>query len=134
MAKQGRHLTRTQVMAWVEPWSYTDRAWITAALDAIPSGVCVLPPSGGYIGVWSNDQRALTIHPGYLVWPGGRWTQGPAAGPVPGHARGRAPRVARAVHLPAARPRDARRRRGRDAICPSCTIAIPLTGVCDDCG
>ena len=51
MAIDGRHLSRRQVFAWNEAWSYTDRALITAALDAIPDRVCVLPPFGGYIGV-----------------------------------------------------------------------------------
>ncbi len=88
MAMQGRRLSRTEVLAWNEPWSYTDRVWITAALDAIPNGVCVLPPSGGYIGVWSNDHRALVIRPGYLVWPGRPVVKGPPARPVPGHAKG----------------------------------------------
>ena len=37
------------------------------------------PALRGYIGVWINgreaDHRALIIHPGYLVWPGGRWSK-----------------------------------------------------------
>ena len=62
-----------------EAWSYTNRAQITAALDAVPDRMCVIPPSGGYIGVWiggrEDEHRALIIRPGYLEWPGGRWTK-----------------------------------------------------------
>lgn len=88
MAMQGRHFTRTQVMAWVELWSYTDRAWITAALDAIPNGACVLPPCGGYIGVWTTTTSAPLSFT-QAIWCGqGSVDEGPAAGPVPGHAAG----------------------------------------------
>lgn len=79
IAINGRHLTRTQVFEWNEAWSYTDRAKITAALGAVPNRMCVIPPSDGYIGVSINgeeaDHRALIIYPGYLVWPGDRWTK-----------------------------------------------------------
>lgn len=126
-------MTRTQVLAWVELWSYTDRAGITAALDAIPNGVCVVPPSGGYIGVWTDDQRALVIYPGYLVWPGGRWTKD-----LP---RDLFPDMQRDEHdewhlMSTFRPHDPVRTREEriEAICPRCSIALPLTGVCDDCG
>jgi hypothetical protein len=98
MVMQGRRLSRTQVLAWNEPWSTRDRVWITAALDAIPNGVCVVPRAGDRIGVWMDGRLALVIRPGYLSWPGGQWA---TAGPVPGNVRGRALQVARAVHLPA---------------------------------
>ncbi len=133
MAMQGRRLSQTEVLAWNEPWDYTDRVWITVALAAIPNAVCILPPSGGYIGVWSNDRHALVIRPGYLVWPAGRWT-----GDLP---PGLFPDMREDEHdqwhlLSTFRARDGgRRSEERPAdICPICNMAIPLSGVCDSCG
>ena len=71
MAMQGRHLNRTEVLAWNEPWSTRDRIWISAALDAIPNGVNIVPPSDGQIGVWINDRRALIVFPGFRLHTGG---------------------------------------------------------------
>ena len=75
---RGRHEPDTglnverAVLTWNEPWTTRDGVWITAALDAIPNGVCIFPPFGGYIGVWlkvaepSSFARAIC---------GGRWTK-----------------------------------------------------------
>lgn len=75
MVMQGRRLRRTQVSEWNEPWSTRDRVQVTAALDAIPDGVCVVPRDGDRVGVWMNGHLALIIYPGYLSWPRGRWTE-----------------------------------------------------------
>lgn len=132
MAMQGQHLNRTQVLAWNEPWSYTDHAQITAALDAIPNGVCVLLPSGVYIGVWINDHRALVICPGYLAWPGGRWAKDlpPALFP-----RMHADEHFKWHELSTFRPHTGGPTSEQQAaeVCPSCSMELPLTGVCDNC-
>jgi hypothetical protein len=130
MAMQGRRLSRKQVLAWNEPWSYTDLALITAALDAIPDAVFDLPASGGYIGVWTNGRRALVIWPGYLDWPGGRWTKDLSSD------------LFRHMHenehdqwheLSTFQDRDVIRPvPDRPAkFCPYCHEAVPLTGICD---
>ena len=133
MAMQGRRLSQTQVLAWNEAWDYTDRAWITAALDAIPNAVCILPPSGGYIGVWSNDRRALVIRPGYLEWPAGRATRDLPPGLFPDMREDEHDKW----HLLSTfRARDGGHGSEERApvICPNCYVALPLSGVCDNCG
>jgi hypothetical protein len=134
MAMQGRRLSRTEVLAWNAPWSSRDRVWITAALDAVPNGVYVVPPSDdGHIGVWINNGRALVIYPGYLAWPGGRWTKDLPPGLFPdmqgdGHDQWHGlstfwpnPGGPTIPERPA-------------QICPICRMELPSTGVCDDCG
>jgi hypothetical protein len=133
----GRQLSRTQVFAWNEAWSYADRARITAALDAVPKRVCVIPPSGGYIGVRMNGeeggQRALVIYPGYLVWPGGRWTRDLPPDLFP---------EMECQHdvewhlLSTFRPHSGgptSEKTQAMAVCAGCRLALPLTGVCDYC-
>jgi len=133
MAKQGRRLSQTQVLGWFELWDDTDRAWITAALDAVPDAVCILPPSGGYIGVWRDDRHALVIRPGYLVWPAGRWTTDLPPGLFPDM---REDEHGQWHLLSTFRARDGGNpTEERPAtICPTCNMALPLTGVCDHCG
>ena len=49
----------------------------------------------------------------------------------------RAPRTSRATRSPATRSPAARAAAARDAppaICPTCSMALPATGICDDCG
>ncbi len=133
MAMQGRRLSQKQVLEWFEKWDYTDRAQITAALDAIPNAVCILPPSGGYIGVWSKDRHALVIRPGWLTWPAGRWARDLPPDLFPEmqedeHCTWYLMSTFRARdggHGTEERPAE---------ICPICNMAIPLSGVCDNCG
>jgi hypothetical protein len=130
---QGRSLGRTQVLAWNEAWSFTDRECLTAALDSIPGGLCVLPPSGGYIGVWINNQRALVINPGYLSWPGRRFTEGLPPDLFPDMQEDEQYRW---HELSTFRPHIGGPPNGQPAqkFCPTHGLALPLTGVCDDCG
>lgn len=132
MAMQGRRLNRKAVFEWNEPWSSRDRVWITAALDAIPNGVCILPPSGGYIGVWTNDQRAMLIRPGYLEWPNGRWARDLPGGLLPDMQDDG---TAKWHLLSTFQPHGPGTGilRSPAAICMSCGMELPLTGVCDNC-
>jgi len=129
---QGAELSRTQVLAWNEAWSYTDRSCINAALGAVPDGVCVQPPWGGCINVWINNQRILTIYPGYLSWPIGRLTKDLPPDLFPDiHAD----EMDQWHLLSTFRPHVGGPRRGEPAqkFCPIHGLALPLTGMCDDC-
>jgi hypothetical protein len=56
--------------------------------------------------------------------------------PTPGRTA-RAPRTPRATRSPATRSPAARAAAARDApppICPTCSMTLPATGICDDCG
>ena len=132
MATEGRRLTRAQVLDWNEAWSFTDRACVAAALDAVPDGEYVVPPSGGYINVWVDARRALVVHPGYLVWPRG----GSAAGLPPTLFPDLKVEGEEQWHeLSTFRPHAGGSRADdpAPAVCPIHGLALPLTGVCDDC-
>ncbi|MGV8965384.1 MAG: hypothetical protein ACOH2F_03820, partial [Cellulomonas sp.] len=84
------------------------------------------------IGVWIDNRRALEIRPGYLLWPGGR---------VPDLPPDLFPDMQRdsdvAWHaLSTFRPRagDSGRNGLDPAICTSCSMTLPGTGLCDNCG
>ena len=134
MAMEGRPLNRAQVAAWKERWSYTDRACVTAALGAVPDGICILPPSGGYVGVWSDDRLALTIHPGYLWWRDRRFAEDLPPDLFPDMQTDEKGDPWHELstfrpHLggsPSMEPVQ--------ECCPIHGLALPLTGVCDDCG
>jgi hypothetical protein len=133
MAMQGRHLNRKEVLAWNEPWTTRDRLRVTAALDAVPNGVYIVPPFGGYIGVWINGRRALVICPGYMWWPGGRGTQDLPPDLFPDmHAdeHGQWHELS-TFRMNTGGPTIPEL---RAEVCPRCFMELPMTGVCDNCG
>jgi len=133
VALQGRHRSRTEVLAWNEAWSFADQKCITAALDAIPNGMCVLPPSGHYIGTWINNQRAMIIYPGYLSWPGRRFTEDLPPDLFPQmHADEQYQwhELSTFRRHVGGSPGEQPSQR----FCPIHGLVLPLTGVCDDCG
>ena len=82
--------------------------------------------------MWIDNRRALEIRPGYLLWPRGR---------VPDLPPDLFPDMHSDEHdawheLSTFQPRagDFRRDELDTAICPSCSMALPGTGVCDNCG
>jgi len=133
MAMQGARLSQKQVLEWFDKWDYTDRVQITAALDAIPDAVRIVPPYGGNIGAWTDARRALIIWPGWLTWPAGRWARDLPPDLFPEMQRDQQC----SWHLLSTF-------RGHDAsvsskerpveVCPIHFLVLPATGVCDDCG
>jgi hypothetical protein len=98
--------------------------------------VCVLPPFGGYIGVWINGEegghRALVIYPGYMVWPGGRWTKDLQPDLFP---EMKCEQADEWHPLSTFRPHTGgpTSEKQAAAVCPRCFMELPLTGVCDNC-
>jgi hypothetical protein len=95
--------------------------------------VYVRPPSDGHIGVWINGRLALVICPGYLWWPGGRWTKDLPPDLFPDmHEDGHDQWYELSTFQPHTGGPASEEQAA--AICPQCSMALPLTGVCDDCG
>lgn len=128
----GTRLTRTQVLWWREPWSYTDRAMVAAALDAVPNANFVEPPSGGYIGVWAGNRVALTVHPGYVLWARGRRPE-----PLPDDLFPQFQQFGDYEwhELSTFRPTGGGSGRPEKPViaCPNCNYEIPASGICGEC-
>jgi hypothetical protein len=133
MRPSGRKLSRSEVLAWNDPWDYTDRARIAAALDAIPHGVYVQPPSGGVIGVWINGHRALVIHPGWMEWPDGRWSKGLPMAHFPDLRKDEQDLLWHLLSTFQPHSRGPTSGEQPATVFPRCFTELPLTGVCNYC-
>ena len=154
-----RLLTRRQALDWNESWSVTDREMVDAAIEAIEDGTLYMPASAGYMGVrvWGQlaeqtpgsqprfgVHRALIIFKGWLEWPeaGDPWRRklDPALfADFREDERDVFDRVAYTIWHPLStlEGRDshaAQRQTLALKVCPSCWLAMPSSGVCDDCG
>ena len=119
-----RTLTRKQALEWNEEWSYTDREIIEQQLKRLNPRTFYVPPSEGYVGcVDTRGTVVMTLHAGYLEfkpelapddrpepdWPGLELsTFRPRATPTPQPSEG-------------------------SLVCPVHRIALPVTGICDEC-
>ena len=120
-----RMLTRQLALNWNPDWSYTDLRIIEENLTRLDAQTFYVPPSGGYVGCVDADGRVvMTLHYGYVVFK-----------------RELAP-----VDLPdldwpgltlstfRGRPSPAPSLDDEDLqFCPTHHIALPLTGICDEC-
>ncbi|RZS60644.1 hypothetical protein [Xylanimonas ulmi] len=68
-----RTLSRSQVLAWSDRWSFTDRQLIEAAIDALSESDFYEPNSAGYIGARVDGRVAMYIAPGYIFWNAAQW-------------------------------------------------------------
>ena len=132
MATEGRQLTRDQVLNWRESWSLGDRERISAALDALEGGVYKAPPSGGYLAVWVSNQIVFTINPGYISWRRGPYTRDLPAELFPDMSSNDTHEWHELSTFrydgggPANTEPD-------EKVCPIHGMALPKTGICDDC-
>ena len=79
-----RTLSRSQVVAWSDRWSFTDRQLIDAALDALGESDYYEPNSAGYVGARVNGRVAMYLAPGYLYWNAAQWVDAVDAALLPG--------------------------------------------------
>ena len=132
MARQGRHLSLEQALAWNPDWSHSDRLRVAEALGVLPELEFIVPPHGKHVGVWVDGRLALEIKPGYLSWPAVKWTVG-----LP-------PSITEAIEhddthawflLSTHRPNPGERSRPevQASFCPTCFQQLPATGICDNC-
>ena len=132
MTRDGRHLTLEQALNWNSHWSHTDQVRIGEALAAPPELEFLVPPSGGYIGVWVDGRKALEIRPGYLSWTTLKW-----AADLPPTITGTLEHDGTHAWflLSTFRPNEAGPARPEPApqVCPTCDEQLPATQVCDNC-
>ena len=103
---------------------------IVAALSVLRDPIFRQPPESEYINAWVGDQRAVAIHPGYLLWPGGRWIKDL---PLDQFPKIHQDEEGAWHELSTFKPRDRVNARSErlTAPCPRCTMALPASGVCD---
>ena len=136
MARPKRRIDRDALERWRDKWSTADRVMVLAALDAVPGGVCLASPDNTHVAIYANGQakgtRAAVINPGYIQWPGRKAADIPTS-------------VFPEVHetsgwgawtpLSTFRPNEAGpgRHEAELSLCPTCFVALPATGRCDNC-
>lgn len=119
-----RTLTREQALKWNPDWSYTDRAIIEKHLERLKPQSFYVPPSGGYVGcVDLQGTKVMFLHAGYVEFNG---ELAPADRPDPNW-----PGLTLSTFRPHASPTSAPIERTQ--VCPIHHVALPVTGICDDC-
>jgi hypothetical protein len=117
-------LTREQLLRWNPSWSYSDRELIERHLNRLEVRSFYTPPGEGYVGcIDDQSRRVLTVYSGFVEFarasapddlPDPNWlglalsTFSPHAGPTGPPEEGA-------------------------LVCPVHHVALPLSGVCDDC-
>jgi len=118
-------LTREQALKWNPDWSGADRELLEQNLTRLDVQTYYVPPSGGYVGcVDIHGRVVMNLHYGYMTF---KRELAPADLPDPGWAgltlstfRGRP------SSTPSLDDEDLQ-------FCPTHHIALPLTGICDEC-
>jgi hypothetical protein len=156
---RGTRLDRAQVLSWNRDWSQLDRVRIGDALDQFPDwAIYNLPPAKGEIGVWIHGStqstnlfdrphgqerwhRGLIIHRGWLEWPGGAWSNNLDRSLFPEVREGEKDIFECTRYyewyplstFAGTGARGATNRLKAPAFCPTCHLALPANGICDDC-
>lgn len=117
-------LTREEVLQWNSAWSYTDREIIEQHLYRLNPQSYYVPPSGGYVGcVDACGRVVMTVYPGFVEF---KRDLAPPDRPDLDY-----PGLLLSTFRPHASP-TAPPDEGQQ-VCPIHHIALPLTGICDDC-
>lgn len=118
-------MTRAQALSWNPAWSAADVRLIEENLDRLEVRTFYRTRSNGSVTAQDEDGRSVMyLSPGYVEFRKGL---APEDRPEPDW---------HGFTLSCFRPRGSTETAGDDAptICPSCHLALPATGVCDDCG
>lgn len=118
-------MSREHALAWNPAWSAADVRLLEENVDRLDVRTFYRTRSNG--SVTAQDEDGLSVmylSPGYVEFRKGL---APADRPDPSW---------HGLALSCFRPRSTVEATGEEgpAICPSCFIALPATGVCDDCG
>jgi hypothetical protein len=120
-----RMLTREKALNWSQDWSDTDRKLIGENLNRLDAQTFYMPPSGGYIGCVDVQARVvMTIHSGYLEF---KRDLAPADLPDPDW-----PGLTLSTFIYCG-PRTPSPDDEVLQFCPIHNIALPATGICDEC-
>jgi len=119
-----RLITREQALNWRPGWSHADITQIEADLDRLQVANCVIPTSGQYIGCRNGSgQRVMYIAPGYVWFRRGFEPPDRELPPWNGYGLS----TFRDPGSPT--PSETR----QEQFCPIHNLALPATGVCDEC-
>ncbi len=119
-----RELTRDQAQSWNEAWSYTDRETIRQHFERLQPRTFYVPPSGGYVGC--RDEAGIVVmrlYAGYLEF---KTDLAPDDRPEPDW-----PGLLLSTFRPHASPTP--QIEDDSGVCPTHHIALPTSGVCDEC-
>lgn len=129
-----RILILSQVLAWNDKWSYSDREFIERALAMFDAPQFYLPPSQGYIRVRVDGRVVCGVGPGYVWWPNVAVAEGLDPSTVPSQFN-TAPDGQSTVPLSTWVDRADGQRHAvvEPEICSVTFLEHPLSGDCDDC-
>jgi len=118
-------MTREQALAWNPSWSAADVRTIEENADRLEVRTFYRTRSNGSVTAQDSDGRSVMyLSPGYVEFRKGL---APEIRPDPAW---------HGFALSCFRPRSGAEAKDEvaPAICPSCFITLPGTGVCDECG
>ncbi len=120
-----RMRTRQQTLDWIADWSCADRELIEQNLTRLDAQTFYLPPSEGYVGCLDGNGRVvMNLHYGYVTF---KADTAPADLPDP-DSRDLLLSTFNGPRGPATSPDDEVLQ-----FCPIHNIALPRTGICDEC-
>lgn len=134
MVKEGQHLTRDQVLEFNPQWSTGDQQVVSDAIDALPDPTFVVLPSRHQVVTRVAGRRTLLVNPGYLEWPASaaHWVE-----QLPAALKSAVDEDPRHFWLTLStfqpNQSEASRAGAPPILCPVHLIALPVTGICDDC-
>ena len=144
-------LTRRQVLEWNPRWSLRDLEIIELALDHLPAGCSFyVPESKTYVSSFVNrvspggesgrriDYRGVVISPGRIEWLDHNLVPQDLTSAAIEDERYVFDSVVLVYWIPLStyrgRSEAVNHALANPDVCTTCFIALPATGVCDDCG
>lgn len=120
-----RPLSREQALKWNPKWSYSDRELIEQHLDRVDARAFYTPPSNSYVGCVNADGAVvMTLHAGYLEFS----RHSAPAELADAEWAGMTLSTFQPHNSPTPEPRE-----DNPPVCPIHHIALPSSGICDEC-